>query len=167
MNLYIGIENNREGVYKNILKIPFIDSEDMEQNLNIIKAFFVAPLAAPLLYFFGVIFFGGVEQIKEMIDLVMIVFFIFVSVTPVSYLITAIFGVPIFYLLKKNNCLSLKYLSFSGLFLGGILFILFFTAITGFRVDYSFKEYLLFFLVGGGMGLGVSYLFGYILGLTK
>jgi hypothetical protein len=39
--------------------------------------------------------------------------------------------------------------------------------ITGFSGDYAFKEYLWFFFTGGGMGLGVAYLFAHIAGLKS
>ncbi|WP_198266488.1 hypothetical protein [sulfur-oxidizing endosymbiont of Gigantopelta aegis] len=139
----------------------------MQKIIKPIKAFFIAPLVAPIVYFIGSLILGGSEQINSFKDFYMIALMFFYFAIPVSYAVTAILGMPIYFILMQFKCLSLTSLSLSGMLLGSAVVIFALSAIVGFRDDYTVQEYVWFFFIGAGLGLSVSYTFARIAGLSR
>jgi len=83
---------------------------------------------------------------------------------PLSYIITLIFGFPVYIFLKKNNYLSMLNLVASGVLLGAILFLLFIASVSRML---NTTEILQILFIGSIMGASVSYAFGKIAKIEK
>lgn len=125
------------------------------KNFRVIIAFLIAPLAAPILSGIGII----ILSLENLSGLFMVLWIVFVLLIPFSYGATFFFGILAATVLKK---IILK--SKSTLMLYGAIF----GIVTMFVLCYLtpfFSRNIMFVLSGGGMGLGVSYVFSLISGI--
>lgn len=139
-----------------------------EMNKRIILGVLIAPLAAPITYWIGVIIFS-ISKVQSFNDLIGSLLLISAFALPVSYIASILLGLPAVFLLKKHNYLSLPNLVLTALVLGTLVLLLFaaISAGTNSNVEILNLESLWFILAGGGMAASVAILFWYISGITR
>lgn len=127
----------------------------------------LAPLAAPVIYYVGVLIFSRapIEGVKDILTGLLIVF---VFAAPVSYLASLILGVPFVMLLKAKDRLSFWWCSLGGIPLGAVSFVLFLVAVSGMPIltEVRLWEIAWFIGAGGALGFGVASTFCTITGIT-
>ena len=137
-------------------------------NKRIILGVVIAPLAAPITYYIGVLIFsdGKVQSINDFFGGLML---ISVFALPVSYIASIVLGLPAVYFLKKYNYLCLPNLVLTALGLGTLVLLLFalVSAGTNSNVEILNFESFWFILSGGGMAASVAIAFWYISGITR
>jgi len=135
-------------------------------NLHIGRAILFAPLITPFAYLFGALLFMDYRSDNN--DVLITLFFISSFTLPVSYASTLIFGIPIFFLLKKYKKLSIIWLTTCGSIAGMLVFILFVWSMTGFSPNIFHAPQVLYYILAGGfLGGSVAVAFGIISGITK
>ena len=140
----------------------------MNKQNRIIRAFLIAPLIAPIIYLFGAILLniGGEFKLRELLSLTMVVLFI---AAPVSYIATALIGIPYYYILKRMNNLTRANLIIGGSVLGIATFLLFWASPFGLELLGAFDSTELVFtiLIGAILGGGVAWCFQILSGITS
>jgi len=127
------------------------------KNLKIVIAFLIAPLAAPILGCVTI----TLLSLDDLSGLFMVLWIVFVLLTPFSYVATFFFGILSATFLKEIVLRNKKAFLLSGTGFGLItMFILCF--LTPF-----FTRNFLFVLGGAGMGFAVAYIFSFIAGVPK
>jgi hypothetical protein len=141
---------------------------------SLLRAYVVAPLLAPILYFIWglTLNFSGVMKMTDIPFLGAIVFFV---AMPVSYLATAVFGIPYYRFLRRIERLSLPNLVIGGAILGVITTLLlqssffFFMRPDGISSYASIGVSELFSVgsIGAVLGGSVAWCFYYLSGITN
>ena len=126
-----------------------------------------APLAAPVLYYIGVLVFSS-TPIESAKDVFTGFLFVLVFAAPVSYVASLLLGVPFVMLLRFKGRLNFWWCSLGGVLLGIVAFLLFIVAVSGMPIltEVRLLEVAWFVGAGGALGFGVASTFCAITGIT-
>lgn len=126
----------------------------------------LAPLAAPLLYFAGVLVYSPVETTIAGLGVGLL--FVSVFVAPVSYAGSLLLGLPVIALLRAKGQLSIYSCLLSGISIGFVLGGLIAWAFADFKPWSQVATNALLWLatVGGVLGVSVALCFCFIAGIT-
>jgi len=131
------------------------------------RAVLIAPLIAPVVYFFGSLFFlDSYYDYGIIIAVLLSLLTVVIVILPIAYVSTVIIALPIFIALKKLNTLSL----INFVFLCSLSVILEFIGVVYYLTSYAEETFespqiIYFILFGIFLGGSVSYIFGRIAGL--
>lgn len=136
-------------------------------NLKIGKALLVAPLAAPIVYFLGVLLFTETRE-QNANEIIRSFFFISAIALPVAYVAVIIVGLPVFTILNGKGALSTKNVVIIGTGAGAALFTAFIWLMSGFG-PFVLEPPQVFMYLGAGalLGLVVSFVFAWVAGITS
>jgi len=140
----------------------------MNEQTKINRALLIAPLTAPILYFLGAILFNVDGKLKAD-DIVPLVMVLILIAAPVSYIATAILGIPYYYLLKKRNWVTGLNLVIGGVILGVVAFLLFWASPFGLGILVAFDgaELAIVSAIGAALGGGVAWCFYILSGIRE
>ena len=130
----------------------------MKTNYN--KAFFVAPLTVPLVTAIYISVFSSSEtKSGSVMSLTEFVIAILLAGVPITYISVLILGLPVYFLLKESNALSIYSLFISGSITGLIVSVFIGTEGSPSLDGLTLSVFLMFFVISISSGIG-AILFG-------